>query len=127
MDPNSDEVGGLRRGEGEAPARRRGGAGAWRRRTKAEADEAAASAARRLAQAEAEAAERERLAEAVRRQEPLFVTPLNTAPPPPEFEATTGEAGEEHPIMEREGGDVVMPHLFVPPPPPSRQCHRLRT
>lgn len=91
------------------------------RLAKAEADKAAASAARRLARAEAEAAERERLTEAARRQGPLLVTPLNTAPPPPEFEATTGGAGDEHPVMEREGSDVAMPDSFVPPPPPTSE------
>lgn len=69
-------------------------------------------------QVEAEAAENERLAEAARRQVPLLVTPLNTAPPPPDFEATTGGAGDDHPIREREGGDVAMPDVFMPPPPP---------
>ena len=51
-----------------------------------------ASAERALAQAEAQAMEREQLAEAARRQEPLLVAPLNTAPPLPEFEATAGGA-----------------------------------
>lgn len=50
---------------------------------KEQAGKAAASAKRALAQAEAEATEKERLAEAARRQEPLLVTLLNTAPPPP--------------------------------------------
>ena len=48
--------------------------------------------------------------------------PLNSAPPPPEFVAPTGGAGDEHPIMERDGGDVVMPDVIVPPPPPSEEA-----
>lgn len=45
--------------------------------------------------------------------------PLNTTPPPPEFEATTGGTGNEHPVMEREGSDVAMPDVFVSSPPPT--------
>ena len=56
--------------------------------------------------------------EAARRQEPLLVAPLNTAPPPPDFEATTGGAGGDYAIREREGVHVAMPDVFVPPPPP---------
>ena len=50
------------------------------------------------------------------------MTPLNTAPPPSEFEATTGGTGDEYPVMEREGGDVAMPDIFVPPPPPTSEA-----
>ena len=71
------------------------------RLAKEQADLSAASAARALAQAEAQAAEKERLAEAARRQEPLLVGPLNTAPPLPDFEATAGGAGGDHPIREQ--------------------------
>ena len=78
----------------------------------------AASAERALAQVEAQATEKKRLAEAVCRQEPLLVAPLNTAPPPTEFVAMAGGDGDDHPIREREGGDVAMPDVFVPPPPP---------
>ena len=70
--------------------------------------------ARKLAQADANTAEKERLAEAARRQEPLLVTPLNTAPPPPEFVATTRGAGDEQPVMEREGGDAATLRTEVP-------------
>jgi len=42
------------------------------------------------------------------------VTPLNTARPPPKFVATTGGAGDEQPVMEREGGDMAMPDVIVP-------------
>ena len=94
-------------------ARRRG-----RPLAKEQADKAAASAERALAQAETQAAEKEWLAEAVRRQEPLLMALLNTAPPLPEFEATARGAGGDYPIQEREGGDVAMPDVFVPPPPP---------
>ena len=87
------------------------------RLAKAEADKAAASAVRKLAQAEAEAAEKERLAEAARCQELLLVTPLNTAPPPSEFEATTGGAGDQQPVMEREGGGMAMPDVIMMPQP----------
>nr|XP_020197441.1 eukaryotic translation initiation factor 3 subunit A-like [Aegilops tauschii subsp. strangulata] len=86
---------------------------------KAEADKTEATALKKLVEAEADAAVKKRLEEAARRQEPLFVVPLNSAPPPPEFTALTGGAGDKHPIMEREGGDVVMPDVVVPPPPPS--------
>nr|XP_020195158.1 uncharacterized protein LOC109780987 [Aegilops tauschii subsp. strangulata] len=86
---------------------------------KAEADKAEAAALKKLAEAEADAAAKKRLEEAVRRQEPLFVVPLNSALPLPEFVAPTGGAGDEHPIMEREGGDIVMPDVVVPPAPPS--------
>ena len=47
------------------------------------------------------------------------MTPLNIAPPPPEFEVTTGGAGDEQPVMKREGGDWPMPDGIVPPPPPT--------
>ena len=56
---------------------------------------------RALALAEAQAAEKERLAEAARRQEPLLVAPLNTVPHPPDFEATAGGAGGDPPIREQ--------------------------
>ena len=48
----------------------------------------------------------------------MFVTPLNSAPPPPEFTGQTGEAGGENPVVEREGGDPSTPDMNVPPPPP---------
>ena len=71
------------------------------RLAKAQADLFPTSAERALAQAEAQAAEKERLVEAARRQEPLLVVPLNTAPPPPDFEATAGGAGGDYPIREQ--------------------------
>ena len=48
----------------------------------------------------------------------MFVTPLNSAPPPPEFTGQTGEAGGENPVVEGEGGDPCTPDANVPPPPP---------
>ena len=36
--------------------------------------------------------------------------------------AQTGETGGEHPIMERDSGDVAMPDVIVPPPPPSEEA-----
>ena len=86
---------------------------------KAEADKAEAAALKKLAEAEADAAAKKRLEDVAHRQEPLFGVPLNSAPPPPEFTAPTGGAGDEHPIMERGSGDVAMPDVIVPPPPPS--------
>ena len=71
------------------------------RLAKEQVDLSAASAARALAQAEAQAAKREQLAEAARRQEPPLVAPLNTAPPLPDFEATSGGAGGDYPIREQ--------------------------
>ena len=47
---------------------------------------------------------------------------MNSALPPPEFVALIGGAGDEHPIMERDGGDVVMPNVIVPLPPPSEEA-----
>ena len=53
------------------------------------------------------------------------MTPLDTAPPPPDFEATAGGAGGDHPIQEQGGSDVAMPDVFVlpplPPPPPASE------
>ena len=66
---------------------------------KAEADKAEAAALKKLAEAEADAAAKKRLEEAARRQEPLFVVPLNSTPPPPEFTSPTGGAGDEHPVI----------------------------
>ena len=85
---------------------------------KAEAEKAEAAALKKLAEAEATDAAKKQAEEAARRQSAMFVTPLNSAPPPPEFVAQTGEAGGEHPIMERDSGDVAMPDLIVPSPPP---------
>ena len=45
--------------------------------------------------------------------------PLDSAPPPPEFTAQTGEVGDENPIMERDGDFVATPDVTVPPPSPS--------
>ena len=96
------------------------------RLAKEQADLSVASAVRALAHAEAQAAEKERLAEAARRQEPLLVAPLNTAPPSPDFEATAGGAGGDYPIQER-GGDIAMPDVFMPlPPPPPPPASELR-
>jgi hypothetical protein len=89
------------------------------RREKAEVDRAEATALKKLAEAEADAAEKMLAEGATHRQAPLFVIPLNSVPPPPEFTAPTGGAGVEQPVMEREGGDVVPPEVVVPPPPPS--------
>ena len=89
---------------------------------KAEAEKAEAAALKKLAEAEAADAAKKQAEEAARRQSAVFVTPLNSAPPPPEFVAQTGEAGDEHPIMERYDGDVVMPDVNVPPPPPSEEA-----
>ena len=56
--------------------------------------------------------------EAARRQSAVFVTPLNSTLPPPEFTGQTGEAGGENPVMERESGEATMSDTTVPPPPP---------
>ena len=52
---------------------------------KAEADRAEASAKKKLAEAEAAAATKRQAEEAARCQSAVFITPLNSAPPPPEF------------------------------------------
>nr|XP_040252088.1 uncharacterized protein LOC120969081 [Aegilops tauschii subsp. strangulata] len=70
---------------------------------KAEMKKVEAAALKKLAEAEAADAAKKQAEEAARRQSAVFVTPLNSAPPPPEFMAQTGEAGDEHPIMERDG------------------------
>ena len=51
------------------------------------------------AEAEAAAVAKEQAEEAAHRQLAMFVIPLNSAPPPPEFVAQTGETDGEHPIM----------------------------
>ena len=48
----------------------------------------------------------------------MLVTPLNFAPPPPEFTGQTGEAVRKNPVMEKEGGDSSTSDVIVPPPPP---------
>ena len=89
------------------------------RREKAEAEKVEASAEKKLAEAEAAVAARRQAEGAAHCQSAVFVTPLNSAPPPPEFTGQTGEAGGENPVVEREGGDPSMPDVIVPPPPPS--------
>ena len=86
---------------------------------KVEADKAEASAKKKLAEAEAVAATKRQAEEAAHRQSAVFVTPLNSAPPPPEFTGQTGEAGGENPVMERESGEASMSDTDVPPPPPA--------
>ena len=86
---------------------------------KAEAEKAEAAALKKLAEAEVADATKKQAEEAAHHQSAIFITPRNSAPPPPEFMAQTGEAGDEHPVMERDGGDVAMPNVIVPPPPPS--------
>ena len=83
---------------------------------KAEADKAEAAALKKLAEAEAADAENKHAEEAAHHQSAVFVVPLNSAPPPPEFTAQTGEVIGENPIMERDGGDTAMPDVVVPPP-----------
>ena len=85
---------------------------------KAEAGKAEAAAKKRLTEAEATNAVKKRAEEAAHRQSAVFFIPLNSAPPPPEFTAQTGEAGGENPVMERDGGDTAMPDVIMPPPPP---------
>nr|XP_040249665.1 actin cytoskeleton-regulatory complex protein PAN1-like [Aegilops tauschii subsp. strangulata] len=85
----------------------------------AKAEKAEAAALNKLAEAEAADAAKKQAEEAARRQSAIPVTPLSSVPPPPEFVAQTGEAGGEHPIMERDSGDVAIPDVIVPRPPPS--------
>ena len=86
---------------------------------KAEADKAEAAALKKLAEVEAADAEKKRAEEAARHQSAVFVVPLNSAPPPPEFSVQTGEAGDENPVMERDADITTTPEVIVPPPPPS--------
>ena len=91
---------------------------------KAEADKAAADKAAQVdadaaTKAQADTAAKKRAEDAAREQIPQLITPLRSAPPAPEFSAPAGGAGDEQPVMEREGGDVAMPDVVVPPPPPS--------
>nr|XP_045088080.1 uncharacterized protein LOC123495894 [Aegilops tauschii subsp. strangulata] len=83
---------------------------------KAEAEKAEAAALKKLAEAEAADAAKKQAEEAAHRQSAVFNTPLNSAPPPPEFTAQTREVGNENPIMERDGGDTAMPDMIVLPP-----------
>ena len=85
---------------------------------KAEAKKAEASALKKLEAAEAAAAAKQPTKEVAPRWSAVFVTPLNSAPPPPEFTGQTGEAGGEHPVIERESSDGSMSDTIVPPPPP---------
>ena len=92
---------------------------------KAEAEKAETSALKKLEEAEAAVAARRQAKEVAHQRSAVFVTPLNSAPPPPEFMGQSGEAGGEFPIMERGGGDASMPDAIVPPPPsppPSRSA-----
>ena len=95
------------------------------RREKAEVEKAEASALKKLEAAEAAAAAKQPAKEVAPRRSAVFVTPLNSAPPPPEFTGQSGEAGGEFPIVERGGGDAPMPDAVAPPqppPPPSRSA-----
>nr|XP_040253555.1 translation initiation factor IF-2-like [Aegilops tauschii subsp. strangulata] len=65
---------------------------------KAEAEKAEATALKKLVKAEAADAAKKQAEEAAHRQSAIFITPLNSAPPPPKFVAQTGEAGDEHPV-----------------------------
>ena len=56
---------------------------------KAEAEKAAASAQKKVEEAKAASAARRQAEEATRRQSALFVSPLSSAPPPPEFTGQT--------------------------------------
>jgi len=87
---------------------------------KAEADKVEATTLKKLAEAEAADAEKKRAEEAARHQSTVFVVPLNSALPPPEFWAQTGEAGDENPVMERDADVTTTPEVIVPPPQPSR-------
>ena len=84
---------------------------------KSEAEKAEASALKKLEEVEAAVAARWQAKEVAHRRSAVFVTPLNSAPPPPEFTGQLGEAGGEF-HMERGGGDASMPDGVVPPPPP---------
>ena len=58
---------------------------------KAEAEKAEAAALKKLAEAEAADVAKKQAEDAARRQSAVFVSPLNSAPPPPEFVAPTRE------------------------------------
>ena len=61
------------------------------RREKAEAEKAEASALKKLEAAEAAAATKRPAKEVAPRRSAVFVTPLNSAPPPPEFTGSQGK------------------------------------
>ena len=111
VDPRADLQAATERNAREAREEREAA-----RLKKAEADKVEAAALKKLAEAKAGDAEKKRAEEVARRQSVVFVVPLDSAPPPPEFSAQTGEAGGEHPIMERDSGDIAMPDVIVPPP-----------
>nr|XP_020147999.1 uncharacterized protein LOC109733208 [Aegilops tauschii subsp. strangulata] len=77
----------------------------------AEADKAAQADADAAAQAQADAAAMEQVEDILHWQIPQLITPLRSALPAPEFLALAGGAGDEQPVMEREGGDAVLPEI----------------
>ena len=89
------------------------------RRRKAAAAEAAQADADAAAKAQADTAATGGVEDAARQQILQLITPLRSAPPAPEFLAPAGGAGDEQPVMEREGGDAVLPEMEAPPQPPT--------
>nr|XP_020179584.1 translation initiation factor IF-2-like [Aegilops tauschii subsp. strangulata] len=75
---------------------------------KAQADAATKAQANAATKSWADAAAKAKAEEAARGQTPQLIVPLRSAPPAPGIPAPTGGAGNEQPVMEREGGDAVI-------------------
>ena len=68
---------------------------------KVEEEKAEAAALKKLAEAEAVAATKRQAEEAAHRQSVVFVTPLNSAPPPPELRGRLGKPAARTPSWRR--------------------------
>jgi hypothetical protein len=94
---------------------------------KAQADAAAKVQADAAAKAQADAAAQAQAEEAARGRTPQLVIPLRAVPPAPENSAPTGGAGNDQPVVERRGGDAIVPGAEVPLQAPTAEARGSRS
>nr|XP_020198729.1 flagellar radial spoke protein 2-like [Aegilops tauschii subsp. strangulata] len=94
---------------------------------KAQADAVAKAQADAATKAQAYAAAKAQAEEAARSQTPQLITHLRSAPPVPEIPAPSAGAGNEQPVMEREGGDAATLRMGVSQQAPTaKDYHNIR-
>nr|XP_020169011.1 translation initiation factor IF-2-like [Aegilops tauschii subsp. strangulata] len=94
--------------------------------TKAQADAAAKAQEEEATKAQADAAAKAQAGGAADGQAPQLVIPLRSMPPASKILAPTRAAGNDQPVMEREGGEAVVPRAEVPQQKPAAETQGSR-